>query len=336
MNKNSDKKVSIALCTYNGERFLLEQLESLAAQTVVPFELVICDDVSSDSTREILEKFAANANFPVRLYFNSENLGFIKNFEKAISLCNGEIVFLSDQDDKWRPDKIETMLVPFSDPGVGLVFSNATIIDEQNNIIGESHWRAAFFTPDIQRKFRQGEAYKTLYLKTIVSGCNMAFRSKWWPLIKPFPQEILFLHDAWIALFASLFAEVVIIDEPLIGYRIHANQSTAMDRQKVSAQEQIAKARSGEKGQQYQKHLNQMNAIRERVLRLEKEIPPEKRQYLLQCIQEHERHLTMRLNVSHNALARCRKILRELATGRYHRFSNGFKSALGDLLRKPA
>jgi glycosyltransferase involved in cell wall biosynthesis len=333
--RNSDKKVSIALCTYNGERFLQEQLESIAAQSVVPFELVICDDVSSDSTRKILENFAASTNFPVKVHFNTENLGFIKNFEKAISLCTGEIIFLSDQDDKWRQDKLEIMLQPFADPDVGLVFSNAKIIDEQNNIIGDSHWQAAFFTPDLQQKFRHGEAYKTLYLKTIVSGCNMAFRSKWWPLIQPFPDDILFLHDAWIALFASLFAEVVAIDKPLIGYRIHANQSTAIDRQKVSAQEHIAKARSGEKSQQYQKHLNQMNAIRERVQNLEAEIPQEKRQYLLQCIHEHERHLTMRLDVSRNALARSRKVLRELATGRYHRFSNGFKSALGDLLRKP-
>jgi hypothetical protein len=164
----------------------------------------------------------------------------------------------------------------------------------------------------------------------------MAFRSKLWPLIQPFPDDIIFLHDAWIAFMASLFSDVVMIDEPLIGYRIHANQSTAIDRQTNSAQDNIAKARSGEKSQQYQKHLNQMNAIRERILRFEKEIAPEKRQYLLQCINEHERHLMMRLDVSRNPLARCRKVLRELATGRYHRFSNGFKSALGDLLRNPA
>jgi len=333
MNRNLNKKVSIALCTYNGERFLQEQLESIAAQTVVPFELVICDDVSSDSTREILEKFAANANFSVRLYFNSENLGFVKNFEKAISLCNGDIIFLSDQDDVWRTDKIEVMQKYFADPKIGMVFSNANTIDQRGNSLARTLWESAYFTEEMQNSFRYGDAYKTLYLKTIVSGCTMAFSRQLWPYIKPLPTDILFIHDAWIAMMASLFAEVVIIDEPLINYRIHEDQSVALKGRKFSVRENISDARSGKKSEHYQKHLNQLNTVRQRLQKFYTQIPIEKSDFLFRCMEEHEKHLAARVYIPQNRFTRYFSIINELGTGRYHRFSNGFRSAFADLLK---
>lgn len=92
--------ISTAMCTYNGEKYLREQLESIARQTLLPNELVVCDDCSSDETVEIIQDFSRNAPFSVRLMINENNLGFAKNFEKAITLCSGEIIVLSDQDDK--------------------------------------------------------------------------------------------------------------------------------------------------------------------------------------------------------------------------------------------
>ncbi len=92
-------RISIAMCTYNGARFLPEQLASFAAQERLPDELVVCDDGSTDATMEILQDFAATALFEVRVERNPQNLGFVRNFEKTLSLCTGDIVFLSDQDD---------------------------------------------------------------------------------------------------------------------------------------------------------------------------------------------------------------------------------------------
>lgn len=115
--------VSLALCTYNGEKFLLEQLQSFLAQTRQPNELVVCDDVSSDRTLEILNEFAQCAPFPVRIFVSDMTLRSTKNFEKAIGLCEGDIIFLSDQDDVWFPDKLARMLTIFEeDAGVGAVF----------------------------------------------------------------------------------------------------------------------------------------------------------------------------------------------------------------------
>jgi glycosyltransferase involved in cell wall biosynthesis len=335
MVSNNEQKVSVALCAYNGERFLQEQLDSIAAQTILPFEMVVCDDNSSDATQRILKDFAFTAAFPVRLYFNTENLGYVKNFEKAISLCSGDIIALCDQDDKWRMDKIEVMQRYFADPNVGMAFSNAAIIDESGQHTGQQLWDEVNFTPVLQQTFRQGDAYKVLYIRTLISGCTMAFRRKWWPFVHPIPSDILFVHDAWISLTVSLLADTVIIDDSLVSYRIHTDQSISVGREKRSALEKLKTMRNGTKSQHYNKHLNQFIAIREYIFQNEKYIIPEKRIYLLQQMKGHESHLIMRRNIPRNRLLRFGSIFKELVSGRYHLYSNGFKSALVDLLRNP-
>lgn len=99
-------RISVAVCTYNGSRFLPEQLTSIAAQTRLPDEMVVCDDGATDATAEIIEKFARTAPFLVRFIRNSQNLGSTKNFENAIGLCTGDLIALSDQDDIWMREKL--------------------------------------------------------------------------------------------------------------------------------------------------------------------------------------------------------------------------------------
>src|ERR1022692_2995726 len=99
--------ISVAMCTFDGGRFLSAQLESIAAQTRPPDELVVCDDGSSDASGNIIKDFARRAAFPTRLVVNDKHLGSTKNFEQAISLCQGTIVALADQDDVWYPHKLQ-------------------------------------------------------------------------------------------------------------------------------------------------------------------------------------------------------------------------------------
>src|SRR5258708_37621369 len=106
MQLMKEQLLSVAMCTYNGARFLPEQLESIAAQTKLPDELVVCDDRSTDGSVEIIRSFAQRAPFEIRLDINANNLGSTKNFEKAIGLCQGEIIALADQDDVWCPQKL--------------------------------------------------------------------------------------------------------------------------------------------------------------------------------------------------------------------------------------
>src|SRR4051794_13032642 len=116
-------KFSIAMTTFNGERYLREQLDSLSAQDRLPDELVVCDDGSSDGTLEMVRAFAASSPFEVRLVENDERLGVTGNLEKAISLCDGELIALCDQDDVWRSDKLQRLEQMFiAKPRLGLVF----------------------------------------------------------------------------------------------------------------------------------------------------------------------------------------------------------------------
>src|ERR1700761_4532631 len=104
---NSGNKISVALCTFNGELFLRQQLASIQQQTRLPDELLVCDDGSSDQTLTIVREFAASAPFPVKLFENEQNLGFAANFERAIRLCEGSLIALCDQDDIWYPTRLQ-------------------------------------------------------------------------------------------------------------------------------------------------------------------------------------------------------------------------------------
>ncbi|MGA8200434.1 MAG: glycosyltransferase, partial [Candidatus Sulfotelmatobacter sp.] len=129
--------ISVAMCTYNGERFLQAQLESIAAQDRPPDELVICDDRSSDACPEIIKEFARRAPFPVQLVVNPENLGSTRNFEKAISLCRSEIVALADQDDIWYRHKLERIEKAFlRSSTIVAAFSDADLIDNDSRLLG--------------------------------------------------------------------------------------------------------------------------------------------------------------------------------------------------------
>src|SRR4051812_23010348 len=133
--------ISVALCTFNGAEYLPAQLASIAAQSRLPDELVVHDDASSDGTPALVEAFVAQAPFPVRLHRHAERLGSIRNFDSAIAACAGDLIALSDQDDVWRPDKLRAIARRFdADAGVGLVFSDADLVDAALRPIGRGPW----------------------------------------------------------------------------------------------------------------------------------------------------------------------------------------------------
>ncbi|MBA3247724.1 MAG: glycosyltransferase family 2 protein [Pyrinomonadaceae bacterium] len=184
-------KLSVAMCTYNGARYLQEQLASLAAQTRPPDELVVCDDCSTDETRAILEEFRARAAFPVRLYFNEQNLRVVRNFAKAISLCGGDIIALCDQDDVWLPEKLSRFEAEFARaPEIGLVFSDLEVVDEDLRPLGFRAWQSFWvdFGEREQRLFAQGRAFDVLLTRNMVTGAAMAFRATYKDLVLPIPE----------------------------------------------------------------------------------------------------------------------------------------------------
>ena len=244
--------ISVAMCTYNGSQFLREQLTSIAAQVRLPDELVICDDGSTDSTPQIVADFASSVAFPVRWIRNEVNLGSTKNFEKAIGLCTGDLIALSDQDDIWLPEKLARQAEMFElDPALGGVFSDAELIDDKSQPIGKRLWPGFDFTTREKRRFKQGGAVAVMLKRNVVTGATLMIRSSLRSVFTPIAD--CWQHDGWIAWMAVIYSKLGLIEEPLIRYRIHASQQIGVE----------AIARS------------QTLTLRQRLARAKREEPPE-------------------------------------------------------------
>lgn len=221
--------ISVALATYNGRAYLGEQLASLAAQKRRPDELVICDDGSSDGTPDLLDEFARTAPFRVRIYRNERNLGVLRNFEKALSLCEGDIVFLSDQDDVWLPEKISEVVEVFEKtPGALAVINDKLIVDENLVPTGATMLGniRGFGSPD----------------GNFVAGCCSAFRREWLSIALPIPQGAI-AHDTWLVGLAHRLGVVSISEKPLQYYRRHganASQNPYSERRRVGLAMRLA------------------------------------------------------------------------------------------------
>src|SRR5215218_3643065 len=226
--------ISVALCTYNGDKFLREQLESILRQRRLPDELVVGDDLSSDGTVAILEEFAVRASFPVRIHINEKNLGSTSNFEQSVARCSGDIVFLADQDDVWDPSKIDAIAAEFEkSPETGMVFSNARLIGEDGRDLGRKLWDYTF--RQAERKISsENHFYRTLLKRNVVTGATMAFRSKFTPDFRPVPTRLPnTIHDGWIAILVSACSRVVPLDRCLIDYRQHAGQQLGVGNEEL-------------------------------------------------------------------------------------------------------
>ena len=216
--------LSIALCTYNGSKFLREQLQSLANQTLQPFEVVITDDCSTDDTIFIIQEFDKMLN--IKVIVNNSPLKVTKNFEKAISLCTGDIILMCDQDDIWHQDKLEKISQYFQDnPNQLAVFSDADLVDEQGSSLSKNFWSAVrFLEPQIQQ-FKAGNVVELLLAGNRTAGCMMAFRKELVQKIIPFPTHIpLMIHDNWITIVVAMMDSLGLIEEKLVSYRQHSFQ----------------------------------------------------------------------------------------------------------------
>lgn len=219
---NPTMRISVAMCTFNGAQYLQQQLDSIAKQSRLPDEVILCDDRSADATPEIVHRFAETAPFPVEFHVNEENLGSTRNFEQAIRLCSGDLIALSDQDDIWYPFRLERSEQQFlAHSEVGLVFSDADLIDENGALTGGTVWESFKFNSNIRRELIQGDYTLCLRLR-FVTGATAMFRSS---LREHFlPVGAGWIHDEWIAASVPLFAEILPIEQPLIQYRRHVQQ----------------------------------------------------------------------------------------------------------------
>lgn len=311
-----DVKLGIALCTYNGEQHLREQLESIAAQTRRPDLLVACDDASQDGTVAVLESWAAVAPFEVRIVRNPVNLGFLRNYEQAIARCNADVIALSDQDDSWRADKLERLEAVFqADAQADAAFSDAEIVDEALMPLGYGLLDVLRVSGAERKAARAGDLLAVLLRRNIVAGATLAFRASWKDRLLPIPEGVV--HDEWIALLVAAHGVLRFVPERLIRYRQHsANQIGARRLNFVELYRSLRKSRRAENN----RVLVLMKRLKERLARSDPGIDGK------------ITHLGRRVTLPQAPLLRLPGIAGEFINGRYARYSSGWRTAVRDLI----
>lgn len=218
------RRISVVMATFNGSRFIREQVESLAAQTLLPAELVVSDDGSTDDTVAIVEAFASTALFPVRIHRNSERLGYGGNFLTAAALATGEFIAFCDQDDVWRPEKLRAAQQALDAAGASLFVHAADVIDDTGTRFGS-------FDQGIGR----AEDVAPLRLDPwgVFYGFSMVFRRELLQIVDvsrrgahTFEHDRALSHDLWIYFLATSLGTIRLDPRRLVGYRQHgANQT---------------------------------------------------------------------------------------------------------------
>lgn len=315
-------RLSVALCTYNGERFLPDQLASIRAQERLPDELVVCDDGSTDHTVELLRAFAAAAPFRVRVEVNPARLGSSDNFARAIDLCTGSLIALTDQDDVWIPEKLGTLeAVLAAAPGASFAFSNAEVVNADLTPRGHTLWQAIRFGWRERRRFAAGGGFECLLRRYRVTGATLMFRAALRDLILPVPPG--WVHDAWIGLVLSAVGRGVPVSAQLIRYRQHADQQHGGAQRTLAADYAAARRLTPEACEAV---ADRYAAALDRLGRLPG-VSADRLKLLAGKVAFHQRRAALRRR---SRLTRWPGVLAELVGGGYARYARGGLAAAQD------
>ena len=209
-------KFSVALCTYNGEKYIEEQLNSILNQSVPVDEIIICDDNSKDSTIVLAERILKNSGISYRIMVNDPPLGVAGNFLKALKHTTGDYVFTCDQDDIWHEDKVQVFANAIHESQKLLYFSDGYLVDGEAKSLGSSLWEAF----GVEKELASGEAFLPILIRRpMVTGAAMTVSRTLIDQIDTIPE--LWLHDEWFAMAAAVNDEIAPIMEKTFDYRQH-------------------------------------------------------------------------------------------------------------------
>lgn len=313
-------RISIALCTCNGERFLAEQLDSLARQNYLPAELVVCDDASEDGTYSLLQDFANTAPFPVCLYRNPQRLGIGANFEQAIGFCTGDIIALCDQDDVWLPNKLVAVSELFK-TRVDWVCCDAEVSDSDLHSLGYSLWQRVNFDRKERKIAREDRFFEVLIKHCVVAGATLAFKAQVRDRLLPIPQG--WQYDAWIAAVLSAIGRVGLVETPVQRYRQHDNNALGVARRGFLSEARAAF--SLDRGAYYQAEITRWSRLE---AHLQNMVPTLTQTKLAAKLA----HLQRRAALPANRLARLPVVIAEIVRGGYSRYARNWGSIAFDLL----
>lgn len=222
-----NEKIDVLLATYNGEKYLKEQIDSILNQTYSNIRLVISDDCSKDNTREIIKEYEEKDDRVIS-YFHEKNLGYVKNFEFLLTKVENEIYMLSDQDDVWLPTKIEHTYNKMVETNADLVFTDLEVVDENLKIMYPSFNDYMKLSRKI-KKYKND--YRLQYLYNCVTGCTLMSKKKFLDMILPIPTQSKYaIHDTWIATAIANNGKVEYLDEKTILYRQHGNNQVGTEK----------------------------------------------------------------------------------------------------------
>ena len=213
------ESVSVALCTHNGARFIEEQLESILAQTVPVREIVLSDDASTDDTVDLARR-TGGERAALTVLRHDPPLGVTANFERAIRATTGDVVVLSDQDDRWRADRVERGLARLrASSDAELCFSDARLVGPSGDPLGGSLVERLRVTPAERAALADGDLFDALVRRNLVTGATVLFRRTLLDAALPFPAE--WVHDEWLAIVAAATSSVAFEPDTLVDYRLH-------------------------------------------------------------------------------------------------------------------
>jgi glycosyltransferase involved in cell wall biosynthesis len=322
---------SVCLCTYNGERYLKELLNSLVAQTLLPSELLVGDDGSSDDTLEILHGFAADAPFPVNILVNEQHLGPAYNLERLLETAAGDILFPCDQDDIWNPRKIEMLANALDEsPGSGAAICNSSLIDDEGRSLPGSLFERAGLSATTRELLVSGSSAAVVEIsrRNVVASHALAIRRNALrrnALDLVLPLGFHWHADWWIAIVLSATTGITIVDDRLVEYRLHDLNTVGLPEKRP-----LAERASRERVGRFFRRADLLDAVLIRVSELRPGMPSPADRAILEA---QIAHLRTRGSLPLGRGRRVVPVLREVHGGRYSRFSNGWRSALGDVMR---
>jgi glycosyltransferase involved in cell wall biosynthesis len=312
-------KVDVVLCTFNGERFLAAQLESIERQTRKPDRVRVFDDGSTDGTLAVLAEF--KSRLPLDVSVNASRLGASQNFSQALARTDADMVFLCDQDDVWRPDKVAVQLALLDGNPRGLLAcSDAGLIDADGAPIGGS--LLARLGAPAAAGWGAGQLHAALLKRNLVTGATCAVRRDLLSLALPVPAGVW--HDEWLALVAASCDGIVWADHLLIDYRLHGGNAAGID--DVGAVATLAAL--GGDARAYQRAKADKLGQLARLLRDSTGRSVSARLAAVEAAAAHWQARAGRPPWGHGRL---RAVLAELRAGTYARFGAGWRSALNDL-----
>ena len=327
--------VSVAMATYNGARFIREQLDSIALQTVPPAELVVTDDASCDDTVAIVRAFAQIAPFPVHIYENPVRLGYRGNFMRNVALCTSDVIALCDQDDIWYPDKLDRMLETFADPDVVLAYHEAWLIDDQGGRLELARILPleAKSAPSSLFPLRNPYGFSMLIRRELVRFCDL------WPKsVDNLKTDTMMAHDQWFFFLACALGTIAFVEIPLAGYRQHDNNTYGVERPPRTVREKIARwinVRSREYAHFTIAAQTRATILKDALARMEP-IWQGRAEIAIARYETLSRHCAWRAAVYESApssrrLTAWRALLRDGAYSNHTRWSFGRKASLVDL-----